>query len=123
MINRMISISRRLRRDLIVAEKALWQELRDRRLNGIKFRRQFPIWGFVADFVTLEARVTIELDGPVHLGREEIDARRSLIIRSHGFVERRYRNEDVFDRLPWVLEDIHKFIKARMESPHPSSFG
>ena len=123
MADRMISISRQLRRDLTVAEKLLWHELRDRRLDGIKFRRQFPIVGFIVDFVCLEARLTIELDGPVHRGREQEDATRSSIIRSQGFFERRYRNEDVFDRLPWVLQDIRKIVAQRMNTPPPSSSG
>ena len=125
MTDRMISISRQLRRELTIAEKALWHELRDRRLNGIKFRRQFPIGGFVVDFVCLEARVTIELDGPVHIGREQEDARRSRVIAAEGFLERRYRNEDVFDRLPWVLDDIGLIVEGRLPAatPHPSSFG
>ena len=114
MTDRMISISRQLRRDLTIAEKALWYELRDRRLGGIKFRRQFPIDGFIVDFVCLEARLTIELDGPVHIGREHEDALRSRIILSHGFMERRYRNDDVLDRLPWVLEDIRQAVERRI---------
>jgi very-short-patch-repair endonuclease len=122
MTNRMISISRQLRRDLTVAEKALWHELRDRRLGGIKFRRQFPIEGFIVDFVCLEARITIELDGPVHKGREYEDALRSHAILAQGFLERRYRNEDVFDRLSWVLEDIRKNVERRMQTPHPSCY-
>ena len=123
MADRMISISWQLRRDITVAEKLVWHELRDRRLDGIKFRRQFPIEGFIIDFVCLEVRLTIELDGPVHRGRERQDATRSAIIRSQGFLERRYRNEDVFDRLSWVLEDIRQTIARRMHTPHPSSFG
>ena len=123
MADRMISISRQLRRDLTVAEKQLWHELRDRRLDGIKFRRQFPIEGFIVDFICLEARLTIELDGPVHRGREQQDAVRRSIIRSQGFLEQRYRNEDVFDRLPWVLQDIRQIVAQRMNTPHPSSSG
>jgi len=125
MTDRMISISRQLRREPTIAEKALWHELRDRRLKGLKFRRQFPISGFVVDFVCLEARVTIELDGPVHIGREQEDAHRSRVIAAEGFFERRYQNEDVFDQIQWVLDDIVLIIEGRLPAatPHPSSFG
>ena len=120
----MILISRNLRRDFTAAEKLLWQELRDRRLGGYKFRRQFPIEGFVVDFICLEARFTIELDGPVHAGQENDDARRSRAIKTHGFLERRYRNDDVFERLQWIVEDIKLTIEKRLAvPPHPSSFG
>ena len=109
---------------MTVAEDMLWQELRDRKLNGYKFRRQFPIEGFIVDFVCLEARVTIELDGPVHEGREQDDAYRSKIIKAQGYLEKRYRNEDVFERLHWVVDDIKATIAQMLEvSPHPSSFG
>ena len=125
MTDKMISISRQLRRELTIAEMALWHELRDRRLKGIKFRRQFPIGGFVVDFVCLEARLTIELDGPVHIGREQEDARRSLAIAAEGFLERRYRNDDVFDRIQCVLDDISLIVQGRLPAapPHPSSIG
>ena len=125
MTDKMISISRQLRRELTIAEMALWHELRDRRLKGIKFRRQFPIGGFVVDFVCLEARLTIELDGPVRIGREQEDARRSLAIAAEGFLERRYRNDDVFDRIQCVLDDISLIVQGRLPAapPHPSSFG
>ena len=123
MIKRMISISRKLRRDFTAAEKLLWQELRDRRLGGYKFRRQFPIEGFVVDFVCLEARSTIELDGPVHEGQENDDARRSRAIKAHGFLEKRYRNDDVFERLQWVVDDIKFTIEQRLAAtPHPTCF-
>ena len=121
MAKKLLSISRKLRRDITVAEKMLWQELRDRRLGGYKFRRQFPIEGFIVDFVCLEARVTIELDGPVHRGREQDDAHRRRIIQAQGFLEKRYGNEDVFERLHWVVGDIKATITERLiTTPHPS---
>ena len=56
-------IARRLRRDMTDAERELWSRLRDRQMRGLKFRRQMPIEGFVADFACVEARLVIEVDG------------------------------------------------------------
>ena len=59
--------ARELRRNLTEAEKILWQELRNRKLGGFKFRRQHPINKFVADFYCHEVKLIVELDGSQHL--------------------------------------------------------
>jgi len=61
--------ARALRRNLTDAERLLWRHLRSRQLAGAKFRRQFPVGSFVADFVCLEARLIIELDGGIFFWR------------------------------------------------------
>ncbi|OHV90150.1 endonuclease domain-containing protein, partial [Mesorhizobium sp. ORS 3428] len=58
--------ARRMRRESTEAESRLWQELRGRRLDKIKFRRQMPVGRFIADFVCAEARLIIEIDGSQH---------------------------------------------------------
>ena len=58
-----IPIARRLRRDMTDAERKLWPRLRNRQLRGLKFRRQMPIGGFIADFACVEAGLVIEVDG------------------------------------------------------------
>ncbi|MEJ7747496.1 MAG: DUF559 domain-containing protein, partial [Luteimonas sp.] len=55
--------ARALRNASTDAERHLWQQLRGRRLAGLKFRRQFPIAGYIADFACVEARLVIEVDG------------------------------------------------------------
>ena len=62
----MSQLARDLRKRLTPAERILWRLLRDRRLKGLKFRRQFPIGPFVVDFCCYELRLVIELDGEVH---------------------------------------------------------
>jgi very-short-patch-repair endonuclease len=58
--------AKELRKNQTVPEQRLWHELRARRLDGWKFRRQVPIEGYVADFVCFEARLIVEMDGPLH---------------------------------------------------------
>lgn len=66
-----------LRKQLTDAEQQLWHRLRRRQLNGFKFRRQYPIGPYVADFVCIEARLIVELDGGQHLERQAQDAART----------------------------------------------
>jgi very-short-patch-repair endonuclease len=59
-------IARKLRRDATAAEQLIWLLLRDRRLSGIKFRRQLPIGPYIADFASIQHRLVVELDGGQH---------------------------------------------------------
>src|SRR5262245_51327265 len=65
----LIERARTLRRGLTFPERRLWYALRGRRLNGLKFRRQHPIDRFIVDFVCLERRLIIDLDGDSHIGQ------------------------------------------------------
>ena len=66
--------ARRLRLDQTDAERVLWLRLRDRRLGGWKFRRQFPIDRFIVDFFCADAHLIVELDGGQHAIKSEADA-------------------------------------------------
>ena len=65
--------ARRLRRDQTDTERKLWERLRARRLEGVKFRRQYPIGAYVADFCSLEQRLLVEVDGGQHADQERYD--------------------------------------------------
>lgn len=65
----------RLRHDMTDAERKLWLALRDRRLDGLKFRRQSTIGPYVVDFLCIEARLIVEVDGGQH--SETVDAPRT----------------------------------------------
>jgi very-short-patch-repair endonuclease len=96
----------------------LWQQLRSRRLDGLKFRRQVPIAGFVAGFCCYDLCLTIELDGKRHLDQPESDATRRKAIESHGFIELRFTNDEVKERLDWVIEEIRRAMDiARARTP------
>jgi very-short-patch-repair endonuclease len=102
----LIEQARRFRHDQTSAEEVLWQVLRDRQLDGIKFRRQVPISRFILDFYCPAARFVIELDGPVHDQQRERDAARSAVLEARGYRVIRFRNDEVFDDLAGVLARI-----------------
>jgi very-short-patch-repair endonuclease len=120
MPNRLTPIARRLRADGTSSEDLLWQQLRGRRLDGLKFRRQVPIAGFIADFCCFDLGLTIELDGKQHLEQIERDKARRELIENHGFIELRFTNDDVKERLDWVIEEIRRAVDiARAQAPRP----
>lgn len=94
----------RLRRDATDAEQRLWQELRGRRLGGHKFRRQWTLQPYVADFCCLEAMLIVEVDGGQHTVAH--DAARTAALKSRGFRILRFWNNDVLQNLDGVLDVI-----------------
>jgi very-short-patch-repair endonuclease len=109
------SNARALRKNSTDAERILWSELRDHRLNGASFRRQVPIKSFIADFVCHAAKLVIELDGGQHFSdqAEQADAARSAAIEAHGFFVLRFSNQDVMTNRAGVLETIAAIIAER----------
>jgi very-short-patch-repair endonuclease len=107
--------ARALRRDSTDAERILWSELRNHRLNGMSFRRQVPIENFIADFVCHTAKLVIELDGGQHFSdqAERADAARSAVIEAQGFKVIRFSNLDVMTNRAGVLETIAAAIAER----------
>ena len=107
--------ARALRQATTPAEARLWQHLRDRRLNGLKFRRQHPIGPFYADFCCSAARLVVEVDGDTHGERAAYDTRRTEWLSQAGYEVVRVTNEDVSVRLDVVLEMIREICERRME--------
>jgi very-short-patch-repair endonuclease len=109
------SNARALRKNSTDAERILWSELRDHRLNGASFRRQVPIKNFIADFVCHAAKLVIELDGGQHFSddAERADASRSAIIKAQGFQVLRFSNHDVMTNRAGVLETIAAAVAER----------
>jgi len=113
-----VSTARRLRRDQTDAERALWFRLRDRRLNGLKFRRQMPIKSYVVDFCCEAAHLVIELDGGQHGERNVEDAKRTADLEAYGYLVLRFWNNDVLSNIDGVLETIAAI--ASHVPPHPN---
>ncbi len=101
--------ARRLRREQTALEARLWHEVRGKRLEGWKFRRQVPIGPYVVDFVCLEARLIVEVDGPLHLLPENRrrDAGRDAVLLERGFRILRFDAEVALGR---VVEDIRRAL-------------
>jgi len=97
------------------AEARLWELLRGRRLEGLKFRRQAPIGRFVADFVCYRHRLIIEADGPFHDG--EADVARDAWLSSQGFRILRFPNAMIAGDTGAVLGAIQRAIEVQNPSP------
>jgi len=97
--------ARDLRKNSTDAERHLWYHLRANRLV-FKFKRQVPIGAYILDFVCLEKRLIIELDGGQHMDNQIYDTMRTELLMAHRFKVLRFWNHDVFQQTPWVLEVI-----------------
>jgi very-short-patch-repair endonuclease len=94
-------------------ERKLWLAVRDRRLGGFKFRRQATIGPFIVDFLCVEKRLIVELDGGQH--EEETDARRTAYLEAQGYSVMRFWNNEVIGSFESVLETILSGIRGSDE--------
>jgi very-short-patch-repair endonuclease len=106
--------ARNLRLSQTSAETKLWQALRNRRLARWKFRRQHSIDRYVVDFVTLDGKLIVEVDGVTHCELPELarDKARSDVLEACGFLIVRVSNTDVYDNLEGVLEMIESTLRS-----------
>lgn len=114
-------LARQLRRTMTPAERALWQHLRRNQLQGLHFRRQQIIDGFIADFYCHAAGLVIELDGAVHGDQAAYDAERTAILERRGLRVLRFHNEQVFGDLEVVLAAILKAARSTQDPASPST--
>ena len=118
---RTLKFARELRKPLTPPEQKLWSRLRNRQLGGFKFRRQYPIGNYIADFCCVETRLVIELDGDSHVEQEEYDKKRTQEIVLKGYHEMRFANRDVLQNIEGVLEMIlEDCLRWNSPSPQPS---
>jgi ATP-dependent helicase HrpA/adenine-specific DNA-methyltransferase len=117
--------ARSLRRRQTVTELLLWRELRNRGFNNLKFRRQVPIGPFIVDFYCAAKMLIIELDGRVHSKNwiQRRDQRRQKYLESHGYIVRRFTNDQVNDRMMEVLREIEALAADPHPCPSPSTEG
>ena len=103
---------RRLRKDSTPQEKIVWARLKNRQFNNLKFRRQYLIGKYIVDFVCLEKRLAIELDGWQHKeeNHKRYDLERTQFLRNQGFKITRFWNNDVNDNLEGVFLKIEEFL-------------
>ena len=98
--------ARQLRKSWTDAELRLWQLLRNRSLGKNKFRRQHPIGPYVVDFVCLEQKLVIEVDGSQHVGQAEHDTKRTAYLKTLGFRVVRFWDNDVLLQTESVMQAI-----------------
>lgn len=105
-------IARKLRKNSTIQERKLWQLLRNRNFNNLKFKRQLPIGEYIVDFVCEEKKIIIELDGGQHNLPENIklDNIRTEFLESKGYKVLRIWNKDFNENLDGVYTVITNFI-------------
>jgi type I restriction enzyme R subunit len=113
--------ARQLRQQQTPAEDIVWELLRDRRFEGLKFRRQHQIGNYIADFCCAEHKLDVEIDGDVHRSPEVVakDTRRDACLRSLGFTVLRFQNQLVLAR----PEEFLRQIATTLELPSTSGRG
>ena len=91
-----------LRKELTPAERKLWVVIRNNQL-GVNFRRQHAIGNYIPDFVCIEKKLVIELDGSQHLEQEEYDKERTKYLETQGYKVIRFWNNDVMNNIEAVV--------------------
>jgi very-short-patch-repair endonuclease len=99
-------LQRTLRKNLTEAERALWQELRGKQINNHKFRRQHIHENFILDFVCIEAKLIIEVDGDQHADHQQQDQKRTAQLEQAGFTVLRFWNNQVLNEIESVKQAI-----------------
>jgi len=94
-----------LRRELTPAERKLWSRIRNDQLE-VNFRRQHAIGKYIPDFICIEKKLIIELDGSQHLEQEEYDQERTQYLESQGYKVIRFWNNDVMNDVDGVIKEI-----------------
>ena len=117
--NRLKPDARRMRQEQTPAEAKVWSALRNKQVAGLKFRRQHAVDRYIVDFYCHEMRLVIEVDGPTHDATVEEDAIRQQVIENQGITFLRFKNDEVFDDLPSVLERILNVVGVANVSPSP----
>jgi very-short-patch-repair endonuclease len=107
--------SRILRSNATSAEDKLWFYLRDRRLGGFKFVRQFPIESYFVDFACRKERLIVEVDGGTHGNSTELtsDRERARSLVALGYKIVRVHNMDVYENIDGVLAQLLAVLERR----------
>ena len=111
--------ARGLRRSTTEIEALVWSRLRRRQLGGYRFRRQHPVGRYVVDFVCLEQRLAVELDGDQHAEQAEYDRARDDDIRQRGFRVLRFWDSEVLADLDAMLDTILAALEERNPNRSP----
>ena len=106
-------IAERLRRDMTVSEKIIWDRVCKNQL-GVRIRRQHPVWKFIADFYCHEIKLVIEIDGGIHLRSEnkEYDISRDIILKEFQIEILRFTNDEVINEPDIVIEKIKRTVET-----------
>jgi 5-methyltetrahydrofolate--homocysteine methyltransferase/ATP-dependent helicase HrpA len=118
---RKFKFARGLRKSMTETETILWSKLKNKQLEGLKFRRQHPYGRFVLDFYCHSLKLCVKIDGEVHQEKMnvEYDVVRTKMLKDNGIEELRFTNQEVKQNLEIVLDEIlkkSKQIKSKKEN-------
>jgi very-short-patch-repair endonuclease len=122
MSDRTETFAKQLRKHQTDVEKLLWSKLQNRQIEGVKFRRQESIRGYIVDFVCFEKKIIIELDGGQHNSTDgkTYDINRSHLLEAGGFKVLRYWNSEIMENIEGVIEQISSVVLNTEPSSRPS---
>lgn len=105
-------IAERLRKEMTVTEKLLWEKVCKNQL-GTRIRRQHPIWKFIADFYCHEVKLVIEIDGDIHLNADnkKYDISRDIVLNEFRIEVPRFTNHQVINEMNDVIKKINDTIE------------
>jgi very-short-patch-repair endonuclease len=112
------SRAQQMRHTPVSTEKLFWSEVRNRKLGGFKFKRQVLIGPYIADFVCLEQKLIVELDGPLHANRATYDAARDEFLEKAGYRVLRFSNSDIGDDFGTILAIVLRTLQG-VDTPSP----
>ena len=117
----LLSYRRQLRQKMTKSETVLWKHIKGNHL-GYKFRRQYSVGNYIADFASAKIKLVIEVDGFTHADESvfEKDQKKENFLKENGYTVKRYSSEQVFKNLDDVLADIYEICKElseRLSSP------
>jgi very-short-patch-repair endonuclease len=102
-----------LRREMTEVERVMWNALRNRQIDGFKFRRQATMGPYIVDFLCIEPRLVVELDGGQH--DEQRDAGRTAFIEAQGYMVQRFWNSEIVENRAGVLEMVRALLLERAD--------
>lgn len=110
------------RKNATEPEEKFWQEVRNRKVKGCKFRRQHPVKGYIPDFVCLEKKLIVEIDGEYHNTEEQkkFDEFREKWLNENGYQMLSFTNEEVLNNLSRVIDKLSDALTRFSESNPPS---
>jgi len=102
-----------LRKNLTKAEAIIWNYLKGKKIEGVKFRRQFPIGIYIVDFAAVEIKLIIEIDGATHSSDDRVkyDNARTQFLTSQGWKVIRVWNNDIYNNLNGILQSISQIVQ------------
>ncbi len=116
-----IETARKLRVAMTYTESLLWDKLKNKKLNGHRFRKQHPVYRYIFDFYCPKARLAIEIDGAVHKERKEYDEYRDELMKSLDIETLRVKDTEIKNDINDVLMKIIEKLNERSALASPQT--